>query len=535
VVNHQLISTCGYGFSNVVEERFDAGIRMGESISKDMIAVRIGPDWRLAVVGSPVRCNVCFGSIAASCIPCAEMNPHYFGFVREWSTNPGAETFSAPMDGVDFYQQTIARLRPRQRRSRVRRHPDRCDDQQGAIRLGTLLGSRRAVACGINLSRPAGMLIAWPAPFAGPTTREAYRMDAERNITVKIPAAIQQKIESGDYKLRGSELRDRRGRIVGNLKSLEASPNNFFSPQIFVSFQQYSFVSMTAVSIELRSYVDEKMQALSALDSKLDKILERQTSGLFADVSAFSENFQSLGERSVLVDEKITFASGVKAVSSLASHLNSYFKEYLNLTEVWCRGGPESVTYESCLRDRNPMLNIPIIRSKFKRFSKSHAHALSYAFLEVLNGLNVLSIIFNGKVHARYEENLGILERALRDTLSKLIDGLEQEGDIYRMMYSLDEVDEYYEVDVLRIQSIQGSDIVQKLISRSHGKISRDHRDFDRLDSIYHVVGLLEEIGNLRVRSTSLEFIDLLDSPEVTALKGALFEGEEAPAQLGHA
>ncbi|AKA24246.1 LysR family transcriptional regulator [Pseudomonas chlororaphis] len=42
-----------YGFRNVVEDRFDAGIRMGESISKDMIAVRIGPDWRLAVVGSP--------------------------------------------------------------------------------------------------------------------------------------------------------------------------------------------------------------------------------------------------------------------------------------------------------------------------------------------------------------------------------------------------------------------------------------------------------------------------------------------------
>lgn len=42
-----------YGFTNVVEERFDAGIRMGESISKDMIGVRIGPDWRLAVVGSP--------------------------------------------------------------------------------------------------------------------------------------------------------------------------------------------------------------------------------------------------------------------------------------------------------------------------------------------------------------------------------------------------------------------------------------------------------------------------------------------------
>ncbi|HWH87707.1 MAG TPA: LysR family transcriptional regulator [Pseudomonas sp.] len=42
-----------YGFTNVVKERFDAGIRLGESISKDMIAVRIGPDWRLAVVASP--------------------------------------------------------------------------------------------------------------------------------------------------------------------------------------------------------------------------------------------------------------------------------------------------------------------------------------------------------------------------------------------------------------------------------------------------------------------------------------------------
>ncbi|AWH33218.1 MULTISPECIES: LysR family transcriptional regulator [Stenotrophomonas] len=42
-----------YGFTNVVEQRFDAGIRLGEALSKDMIAVRVGPDWRLVVVGSP--------------------------------------------------------------------------------------------------------------------------------------------------------------------------------------------------------------------------------------------------------------------------------------------------------------------------------------------------------------------------------------------------------------------------------------------------------------------------------------------------
>ncbi|MDP3404663.1 MAG: LysR family transcriptional regulator [Brevundimonas sp.] len=40
-------------FRNIVEERFDAGVRLGESVEKDMIAVRIGPDWRLIAVASP--------------------------------------------------------------------------------------------------------------------------------------------------------------------------------------------------------------------------------------------------------------------------------------------------------------------------------------------------------------------------------------------------------------------------------------------------------------------------------------------------
>jgi DNA-binding transcriptional LysR family regulator len=41
------------GFQNIVEEKFDAGVRLGESVDKDMIAVRIGPDWRLVAVASP--------------------------------------------------------------------------------------------------------------------------------------------------------------------------------------------------------------------------------------------------------------------------------------------------------------------------------------------------------------------------------------------------------------------------------------------------------------------------------------------------
>ena len=42
-----------YGLTDIVAERCDAGIRLGEQVAKDMIAVRIGPDMRMAVVGAP--------------------------------------------------------------------------------------------------------------------------------------------------------------------------------------------------------------------------------------------------------------------------------------------------------------------------------------------------------------------------------------------------------------------------------------------------------------------------------------------------
>jgi DNA-binding transcriptional LysR family regulator len=42
-----------YGLTDIVAENFDAGVRLGEQVAKDMIAVPIGPEMRMAVVGSP--------------------------------------------------------------------------------------------------------------------------------------------------------------------------------------------------------------------------------------------------------------------------------------------------------------------------------------------------------------------------------------------------------------------------------------------------------------------------------------------------
>ncbi len=45
--------TIDYGLADVVADRFDAGVRLGGDIAKDMIAVRIGPDTPMAIVASP--------------------------------------------------------------------------------------------------------------------------------------------------------------------------------------------------------------------------------------------------------------------------------------------------------------------------------------------------------------------------------------------------------------------------------------------------------------------------------------------------
>lgn len=91
-----------YGFTNVVEERFDAGIRLGEAISKDMIAARIGPDWRLAVVGSPAY----FGRNPPPRTPydltqhaCVNIRHRPAGAIYAWEFKKDGKEFTVKVEG----------------------------------------------------------------------------------------------------------------------------------------------------------------------------------------------------------------------------------------------------------------------------------------------------------------------------------------------------------------------------------------------------------------------------------------------------
>ena len=90
------------GFTNIVEHRFNAGIRLGEAIARDMVAVRIGPDVRYVVVGS----RDYFAHHATPKTPhdltdhnCINLRLPTAGSVYAWEFREGARAFSVRVEG----------------------------------------------------------------------------------------------------------------------------------------------------------------------------------------------------------------------------------------------------------------------------------------------------------------------------------------------------------------------------------------------------------------------------------------------------
>ncbi len=90
------------GFTNIVERQFDAGVRLGEAIARDMVAVRIGPDVRYAVVGSPdyfARCSAPRSPQDLTVHNCINLRLPTSGAIYAWEFKKDAHEFSVRVDG----------------------------------------------------------------------------------------------------------------------------------------------------------------------------------------------------------------------------------------------------------------------------------------------------------------------------------------------------------------------------------------------------------------------------------------------------
>ncbi len=145
------ISTEG-ALIDIVAQRFDAGVRLGEQVAKDMIAVRIGPDWRFAVVGAPGY----FAAHGRPLVPqdltghrCINLRLPTYGGLYAWEFAKGGRRLNVHVDGQLVFTRSAATL-------------------QAALEgFGLACVPEDMVAPYLNAGRLEQVLDDWCAPFEG--------------------------------------------------------------------------------------------------------------------------------------------------------------------------------------------------------------------------------------------------------------------------------------------------------------------------------------------------------------------------------
>lgn len=103
-----------YGFRDIVADRFDAGVRLGESVEKDMIAVRIAPDARMIAVATPDY----FAKASPPTTPkdltahrCVNLRFVSSGALYAWEFQKGSEAMQVKVEGQVIFNSVNACLR----------------------------------------------------------------------------------------------------------------------------------------------------------------------------------------------------------------------------------------------------------------------------------------------------------------------------------------------------------------------------------------------------------------------------------------
>jgi DNA-binding transcriptional LysR family regulator len=102
-----------YALTNIVAQNFDAGVRAGDIVDKDMIAVRIGPDLRMAVVGAPAY----LAAKSAPTIPsdltghqCINLRLPTHGGLYAWDFEKDGRPLSVRVQGQTVFNNTFLML-----------------------------------------------------------------------------------------------------------------------------------------------------------------------------------------------------------------------------------------------------------------------------------------------------------------------------------------------------------------------------------------------------------------------------------------
>ncbi|QGY31435.1 LysR family transcriptional regulator [Pantoea cypripedii] len=138
--------------TDIVSERFDAGIRLGERVEQDMIAARIGPELRLAVVTTPdyfTRYGVPTSPHDLTHHSCINIRLPSSGGIYVWEFNQGERELNVRVEGQFIVNNIVAALKAAE------------------AGLGLAMVMEDMVEAQIEAGTLVRVLETWCAPFAG--------------------------------------------------------------------------------------------------------------------------------------------------------------------------------------------------------------------------------------------------------------------------------------------------------------------------------------------------------------------------------
>jgi DNA-binding transcriptional LysR family regulator len=148
----QIEFSVDYALADIAAQGFDAGVRSGDLVDKDMIAVRIGPDQRMAVAGSPAY----FAGRSLPVTPhdltgheCINMRLPTHGGLYAWEFEKGDEKISVRVQGQATFNNTFLKL------------------QAALDGLGLVYGPRDLVEPQVAAGQLVTVLEDWLPPFTG--------------------------------------------------------------------------------------------------------------------------------------------------------------------------------------------------------------------------------------------------------------------------------------------------------------------------------------------------------------------------------
>ncbi len=109
----QIEFSVDYAFTDIASHRFDAGVRLGDRVDKDMVAVRISPDLRMAVAASPAY-------LAGKTLPkkpqdltdhrCVNLRLPTQGNLYAWDFQKGRKSVNVRVQGQTVFNNTLLML-----------------------------------------------------------------------------------------------------------------------------------------------------------------------------------------------------------------------------------------------------------------------------------------------------------------------------------------------------------------------------------------------------------------------------------------